>query len=113
MAPRYVRLAACFALLGASTGCGGSLIGYWRSVEVKPNKEIFNLDHVRFNRDRTYSATSTIEGKTVKETGSYSFDGFKLKFRPQAGGQRKYNAILRFGTLDISDGDRKVVLKKQ
>jgi hypothetical protein len=32
--------------------------------------------------------------------------------RPQAGGERRYNAVLKMRTFEVIDGDRKVILKK-
>lgn len=93
-------------------GCGGVLHGRWRMVEVVPNKEVFNIDDASFNRDGTYAATTTFAGKTNRETGTYRFNGFKLFLHPHAGGRRAYNAALKFNRLELLDGQRKVVLKR-
>lgn len=70
------------------------------------------MDDVRFERGGTYSATVTLDGRTSRENGAFSFNGFKLTLRPQAGGQREYNASARMQTLELSDKDRHVVLRK-
>lgn len=100
------------ALLYLMTGCSGALKGDWHMVEAIPNKDVFCLDDANFARDGSFSVTSTIDGKTIREVGTYKFNGFKLTLHPQAGGQRQYGAVLKFRTLEITDGDRKVILKK-
>jgi hypothetical protein len=100
------------ALLVPLGGCGGAIAGHWRMTEVVPNKETFNIDDASFNRDGTFAATMTLEGKTTRETGTYKFNGFKLTLHPQGGGQRVYNALLKMGKLEVVDGKRKVVLQK-
>jgi hypothetical protein len=112
---RFARLgplAAPIMLLALSSGCQGSVAGHWRAVEVVPSKQVFCIDDAEFRRDGTYTATTTIEGKTDRETGTYSFNGFKLAFHPQAGGRRAYNAMLKLGRLEVLDGKRKVVLER-
>ncbi len=98
--------------LASLTGCGGALTGHWKMVEVVPSKQVFNIDDADFRSDGTFTATITIEGQTNRDTGTYKFDGFKLTFQPQAGGRRSYNAMLKFGRLEVTDGKRKVVLAK-
>lgn len=99
-------------LLGVLTGCSGALRGDWHMVEAIPNKDVFSVDEVSFARDGGFSATSTIDGKTLREVGTYKFNGFKLILHPQAGGRREYQAVVRLRTLEIIDGKRKVILKK-
>ena len=106
------RLAALLLIIPALNGCGVSVVGHWRMVQVVPNKEEFNIDDATFCRDGTYTATTTLEGKTTRETGTYRFNGFKLTLQPQAGGRRSYNAVRQLGKLEILAGKRKVVLKK-
>jgi hypothetical protein len=81
-------------------------------VQTVPNKDVFAIDDAQFRRDGTFAATITIEGKTAREAGTYHFNGFKLTLRPQAGGQRRYNATVKLSKLEISDSGRRVVLKK-
>ena len=100
------------ALLVPLMGCEGALVGHWRMVEVVPSKEVFSIDDATFANDGTYTATTTIEGKTTRVSGTYSFNGYKLTLRPQAGGQRAYNAMLALDKLEVIDGKRKVVLQK-
>lgn len=98
--------------LGAA-GCGGALVGTWRMVSASPSKEVFAIDDATFSRDGGFRATCTIDGKTFDEVGTYSFDGFKLRLRPQAGGQRVYTATRTFSKLEIVNGESRVVLKKE
>lgn len=99
-------------LLVALSGCGGALVGHWRAIEVVPNREVFCFDDATFNRDGTFTATTTNEGKTTTESGRYRFNGFKLTLHPQAGGRRTFNALLQFGRLELIENERKVVLRK-
>ena len=107
-----VRGGTAIALLCALPGCSGALKGDWHMVEAIPNKDVFCMDDASFARDGSFSATSTIDGKTIREVGTYKFNGFKLTLHPQAGGQRQYQAVLKIRTLEITNGDRKVILKK-
>jgi hypothetical protein len=111
---RKLAPAAVVALAAsmAATGCRGSIAGEWRLVEAQPSREVFCLDDVSFGRDGGFSAVCTLDGRTAREVGAFDFNGFKLVLRPQAGGARSYNASLRFNTLEIIDGKRKVVLRK-
>jgi hypothetical protein len=104
------------ALLGPlllfAGGCGGAIVGDWHMVKATPNREMFAIDDAHFARDGSFTATVTIEGKTVHEQGEYEFNGFKLTMRPRGGGQRRYNAMKTGRTLKVQDGDRHVFLKK-
>jgi len=100
------------AVLLLATGCGLSVAGHWRLVKAIPSKEVFAIDDAHFARDGNFTATVTIEGRTAREKGTYQFNGFKLTLRPQAGGQRRYDAVERLGRLEVIDGERKVILKK-
>jgi len=94
------------------TGCQGAIQGDWYLAEATPNRQVFSIDKANFRADGTYSASTTIEGVTNNEKGTYEFSGFKLKLLPQAGGQRAYTASLQPGQLQLSTGDRRIVLKK-
>ncbi|MCK4341986.1 MAG: lipocalin family protein [Phycisphaerae bacterium] len=98
-----------FPLLG---GCKGAIAGEWHLVKAVPNREVFSIDNATFSRDGTFSATTTIEGLTTDEKGTYDFNGWQLKLRPQAGGQRTYSTTRKVDRLEIRDGKRTVVLKK-
>jgi len=100
------------SLLLMATGCSGVIVGDWHMTKAIPNKQIFAIEDAYFARDGTFTATVTIEGKTVREQGAYSFNGFKLTMRPQGGGQRSYNTVLKGRTLEIHDDERKVFLRK-
>jgi len=95
-----------------ATGCSGMIVGDWHMSKAIPNKEIFAIEDAYFARDGTFTATVTIEGKTVLEKGKYDFNGFKLTMRPHGGGQRRYNTVLKGRTLEIHDDERKVFLRK-
>ena len=104
---------AVLAILAALlSGCQGAIVGHWRMIEVVPNKEVFCIDDATFRRDGAFTATTTVEGKTTREAGTYRFTGFKLILQPQAGGRRAYSAMLKFGQLEVLNGRHKVVLRK-
>ncbi|QOJ14947.1 MAG: hypothetical protein HRU75_09950 [Planctomycetia bacterium] len=102
------------ALLCAAGGCGVSINGQWRMIRANPNRDVFAIDHATFSRDRGYSATITVDGRTAEETGEYEFNGFQVLLRPQAGGQRRYSASVMFGELRITDSQqRSVTLRRK
>lgn len=113
--PRVRRAGALVAtvallLLG---GCGVSVVGDWRCVKALPNRDVFAIEDATFRSDDTFSLRFTEDGRTRAEEGTYDFTGFKLVLRPRAGGRREYNAVRRIGTLEISQGERRVVLEKK
>jgi hypothetical protein len=95
------------------SGCGGAIVGHWRLEKATPNREVFSLDDVTFRGNGTFTATTTIEGLTTRESGTYKFIGYKLYLRPEAGGQRAYTTMLKMNRLQVTDGDRKIILKKE
>ncbi len=113
---RYAAGLLCAAGLALLVGCSGTLAGHWRMVEVQPNRQVFCIDDVTFARDGSYSATTTLKGKTLEESGRYKFNGFKLTLWPDAGGCRQYDALLKFNELEILDAKKTpkqmVILKK-
>lgn len=115
---RNRRAWAGFALLvpalAGLAGCHGAIVGKWRLAEAVPNRHTIAIDHVAFNRDGTYSAAVTNEGRTTKETGRYKFNGFKLELLPKAGGYHAYTATVAPGQitlLSMEDTSRKVVIR--
>ncbi len=113
---RRARAAVLSLLLlaaGASAGCGRALVGHWYMQRAIPNADVFAIRDAVFNRDGTFSARLTLEGRSRDEVGTYSFNGYKLTLRPQAGGTRTYTAALKGFSLDVTDGERKVVLRKK
>ncbi|HQL54693.1 MAG TPA: hypothetical protein PLQ87_08290 [Phycisphaerae bacterium] len=103
------------AVLGALlllTGCQGAVVGDWYLVEAIPNRQTFSIDRASFRANGTYAATTTIEGVTTEDKGTYDFNGFKLRLRPDAGGQRAYTTSVQPGQLQLTSGNRKVLLKK-
>ena len=99
-------------LLPLVAGCQGVIHGDWHMVEVVPNRQVFCVDNAAFRPDGTYSATTTLEGVTTEEKGTYEFTGFKLMLRPSGGGQRTYLAQAHPGRLQLTSDKRKVVLEK-
>jgi hypothetical protein len=99
-------------LLAVLTGCQGAIVGHWKLHRAIPNPSIFSIDDAAFRRDGTFDATTTIEGRTAEETGTYDFNGFKLKLRPAAGGQRAYIVHFEGGRLVLKHGDARAILRK-
>ena len=109
------RRAALWAVVPCTlvlAGCQGAIQGDWYLAEATPNRQVFSIDKASFRADGTYSATTTIEGVTNNEKGTYEFSGFKLTLLPQAGGQRSYTASMQPGQLQLATGNRRIVLKK-
>ncbi|MCH8804770.1 MAG: hypothetical protein IH986_01610 [Planctomycetes bacterium] len=100
------------ALLPALGGCQGVIVGEWQMVQCTPNREVFCIDEAVFRRDGTYAATTTIEGRTTREIGTYKFNGFTLKLRPQTGGERSYGAVRHAASIEVTHDSNKVVLRK-
>jgi hypothetical protein len=93
-------------------GCQGAIQGDWYLAEATPNRQVFSIDKAHFDAGGTYSASTTIEGVTNNEKGTYEFSGFKLTLLPQGGGRRAYTANLQPGQLQLSTGERRILLKK-
>ncbi len=111
-ARRWIVGVLAVAALPTLPGCQTALTGDWYMVQAIPNRDTFAIDKATFRGDGTYTATTTIEGLTQTETGTYDFIGYKLRLRPQAGGQRTYTTVLKLNRLEVMDGPRKVVLQK-
>lgn len=112
---RTVRLIGVAGLLAAvvlSGGCGGAIVGEWEMVRCVPNRDVFCVDEANFGRDGTYQATVTIEGREARQAGSYVYNGFQLTLRPNAGGQRRFNTVLRMNRLEILHGEARAILRK-
>lgn len=107
---RRTLIAAYAAVLLFASGCGGVVVGHWRLVKSTPNREVFAINDLTLGRDGAFSGTVTIDGRTAEETGRYYFNGYKIIFRPAAGGQREYNALLQLNQLKISDKDKRQVI---
>ncbi len=106
-----VGLATMFAAAGLA-GCSRTIVGHYDLVRATPNPEDFAIDDADFLRDGRYHAVVTIGGHTARESGAYEFNGYKLTLRPAAGGQRKYNATIKPGRLEVFSGKRAVYLRK-
>ena len=111
-APGRVLWACSGLLLPLLAGCQGAILGDWHLVQAIPNRQTFALDNVTFRSNNTFSATTTIEGVTNQEEGTYELDGLKLKLQPRNGGLRTYTISVHGGQLDLLNGKRKVVLEK-
>jgi hypothetical protein len=114
MSTRTTRVLAVLLVATAAqvVGCGGALHGQWKLVRAIPNKDAFAMEHASFNKDGTFSATITHEGRTNEETGRYEFKALKLHLMPTGGGRRTYNVIIRLRRLEIKQGKHMVILEK-
>jgi len=110
--PGRLTWAVCGGVLAMLVGCQGAIVGEWHLVEAKPNRHVFSIDEAHFRPDGTFSASTTLEGVTTSDTGTYEFNGFKLKLWPRAGGQRTYQVQIQPGRLEITSGKNKAVLEK-
>jgi hypothetical protein len=106
-------LGAMLLALPALAGCQGALAGDWRLVQASPSRAVMALDDVHFARDGRFAATTTLDGRTRREVGTFAFHGVELTLRPEAGGQRKYSAQLTMNRLELSDGTHHVVLERK
>ncbi len=109
-----VFVGGCVAgvVLVGLAGCSRTIVGHYDLVRSTPNPDAFAIDDADFDRDGRYAALVTIGGHTARETGEYEFNGYKLTLRPAAGGQRKYNATVKPGRLEVFSGKRAVYLKR-
>lgn len=105
-------IAALMVTLSATSGCSRSIVGEWQMVRAAPSREVFAIDDARFDRSGRFEATVTIDGKTNRETGTYRFTGFTLTMRPDGGGARAYPATVKPSSLEIGEGGKYVILRK-
>lgn len=114
---RRVRLICLAALSSAALltglGCRGAIAGNYKLERAIPSREHLALDDVQFRRDGAYAATVTRDGKTMREEGRYGFDGFNLWLEPSAGGRREFGVVIKMKSLELRQGDRKVILRKE
>lgn len=108
---RYAR-SAVIGWLMLLAGCAGAIHGDWHLVSATPNRDVFGVDEASFRPDGTFAAKVTIDGVTTSDKGTYTFDGFRLKMQPQAGGQRSYLTQVRGDELQIGSEQRKAILRK-
>ncbi|MCG3125303.1 MAG: hypothetical protein CHACPFDD_00121 [Phycisphaerae bacterium] len=101
------------ALLASQAGCRGALVGRWFLTDVAPSRQEFAIDNATFHQDGSFLADVTIDGKTIRELGTFDFNGVRLTLRPAAGGQRKFEASLVIDRLELTDAKRKVVLERR
>lgn len=106
-APRLGLVATAAVLMA---GCRGAIGGDWRLQSATPSRELFCIEDATFRKDGAYAATVTLDGRTQREAGKYEFNGFHLTLRPSAGGQRRYEATLKFNELEVRRDGAIVVL---
>lgn len=113
--PSGARRAVLLSSLAVAfvTGCGVSVVGDWRCVKALPNRDVFAIEDASFHSDDTFAMRFTEDGRTRNEEGGYDFNGFKLVLRPRGGGRREFTAVRRIGTLEVSQGERRVYLEKK
>lgn len=99
-------------LLILLSGCGRAIVGKWDMVSAKPNREFLAIDDATFGSDGRYEATVTLDGHTARQAGHYTFDGFKLMLRPDDGGQKRFDALLKMNTLELTRDQRQVILQR-
>jgi len=112
MCRRILAAGLITLLMGGLAGCQTSLTGKWYMSKAIPSPDVFAVDDVIFGRDGSYSAKTTIEGRTVVEQGTYSFNGYHLTLNPQSGGKHGWTTYRKHDRIEIKDGKKLVVLKK-
>lgn len=93
-------------------GCQNVIVGDWYLEKAVPSRDVFSVDNATFRDDGTFRATTTIEGLTTEEEGTYKFIGYRLTLRPHAGGQRAYTAMLRGNQMELRSEKRSAFLRK-
>lgn len=111
-AARYLPL-LLMLLAAPLLGCRGALVGRWFLTDATPSRQEFAIDNATFHQDGSFLADVTIDGKTIRELGTFDYNGVNLTLRPAAGGQRKYEASLVIDRLELTDAKRKVVLERR
>lgn len=113
--PHFAAALAALLLPALLAGCSGAIAGDWRLVRAIPSREVLALDDVHFGADSSYAATVTMDGRTVREEGTFFYNGFKLRLRPSSGGQRSFDASLSPGKLELKELSRghRIELRKQ
>lgn len=110
------RIAAPLALTFAAfflVGCGGSVNGSWHLEKALPSRQVFSMDNASFKSDGTFSATVTLDGRTLNQVGRFDFTGFKLTLMPKDGGQQTFDALVKLNQkLELTDKDRHCVLAR-
>ncbi len=101
---RKSSLVAALSVAGLVVGCSNVLHGTWRSQSVSPPEmsKHFNLARATFNDDKTFTATATYGGKTRQDSGTWSYNGFKLKLTTKEGKDLEYDAMYNSFTSRLS-----------
>ena len=91
---RVLCLALTLGLVWTLSGCAQQLYGTWRSQGVDPPDMVkhFNIAKATFNNDMTFTCSATYDGKTRQDSGTWSFNGFKLKLDTKEGKELVYDA---------------------
>ena len=80
------QLAVLAVALLCLTGCGKTLLGHWKGVEVSGgDKSQFSFGTMEFNDDGTFKGIATIDGQKKALAGTYHYDGLRLKLNTQQG----------------------------
>jgi hypothetical protein len=76
-----------FVLVSALlAGCGQTIVGQWRSIEPSEGSpEVPRLRQVEFNSDGQFQGSMVRNGRIIRLTGTYEFDGSQLFLTPDAG----------------------------
>jgi hypothetical protein len=107
-----ISLLFVFALL--TTGCGGMLVGTWKA-DPEPKDMPAYINSATFKSDNTFTAVEKKGDAVEKFAGTYEFSGATLKLKSPSKPERSYKAtyIMMGPKLDLTIGDKKLVLKKQ
>jgi hypothetical protein len=96
-------------LAGLAAGCNSMIAGQWRSIEPSEGSaEAARLRQVEFNKDGQFQGRMIRSGRTIRVTGTYQFDGWKLVLAPDgsaAGGSQAYRVRLIGDVLLLARGN--------
>lgn len=110
---KHACLVGPLLLVATAVGCSQALVGTWKTDPI-PEDESFYIIQAQFKDDGTYDATASKDGETVRLAGTYDFNGSKLTLKTPQKPERVYGAIYVIGgKLELTSGDKKLVMKKQ
>jgi uncharacterized protein (TIGR03066 family) len=109
-------LAAAFALTASARADDtAKIVGKWEVT--KSGGETPMGTQVEFTKDGKMVAMANLDGKEVKLTGTYKFDGKKLKVDLKLGEDKiEHEFAVKFKSdeeMELIDGDKTDVLKKK
>jgi hypothetical protein len=97
-----------------AAGCSPALVGAWKAVEDTPDSPHFFVKQVQFRKDGTYSASARQTDRDLFLNGRYEFDGMNLTLKADGRADRKYHALIWWGSeLEITKDNQKQRLRKQ